>query len=132
VRRPWRTALIAALVTATATCGDGLQPVAGELTFALVTPNSGADGAVLLVVKGPAAITGVRLPSGSGLRLFASPPGADSITVALTGTLTNGVILLVGVADVHKATSYNAFVRQVAASDYTLRSLTGYGTTVSR
>jgi hypothetical protein len=130
VRRLWRTALIAALVTATATCGDGLQPVAGELTLALVTPNSGADGAVLFVVKGPAAITGVSLPSGSGLRLFASPPGADSIKVALTGTLTNGAILLVGVADVNKA--YNVFVRQVAASDYTLRSLTGYGTTVSR
>jgi hypothetical protein len=147
MRRVWWIPVLAVLVTATATCtrdlvrpgpgaGPGVGPEAGleagELALTLVTPNSGADGALLLVVKGPAAITSVSLPPGSGLRLFASPPGADSIKVAITGTLTSGVLLHVGVADVNQAASYQAFVRQVAANNYTLRALTGYSTTVSR
>src|SRR5439155_1731842 len=91
-----------------------------------------ADGAILLAVKGPAPITSASLPAGSGLRLFAGPLGADSAKFALTGTLANGPILVVGVADVNRVASYNVFIRQVAANDYTLRSLTGYGVTVSR
>ncbi len=137
MRRLLWTGFLAATVAGTATCGDSrvldvVRGVPGELTLSFVTPNSGADGAILLVVKGPAPITSASLPSGSGLRLFAGPLGADSAKFALTGTLANGPILVVGVADVNRVASYNVFVRQVAANDYTLRSLTGYGVTVSR
>ena len=137
MRRLVWTGFLALTVIMTATCGEStvldiVRGVPGELTVSLVTPNSGADGAILLVVKGPAAVTSASLPSGSGLRLFAGPLGADSAKFALTGTLANGAILVVGVADVNRVASYNAFIRQVAANDYTLRSLAGYGITVSR
>ena len=52
--------------------------------------------------------------------------------IAITGSLANGAIVVLGVADVNRVASYNAFIRQVAANDYTLRSLVGYGVTVSR
>ena len=137
MRRLVWTGFLAATVAGTATCGDSrvldiVRGVPGELTLGFVTPNSGGDGAILLAVKGPAPITSASLPAGSGLRLFAGPLGADSAKFALTGTLANGPILVVGVADVNRVASYNVFIRQVAANDYTLRSLTGYGVTVSR
>ena len=137
MRRLVWAGFLAATVTMTATCGESkvldiVRGVPGELTLSLVTPNGGADGALLLVVKGPAPITSASVPSGSGLRLFAGPLGADSAKFAITGSLANGAIVVLGVADVNRVASYNAFIRQVAANDYTLRSLVGYGVTVSR
>jgi len=137
MRRLVWAGFLAATVTMTATCGESkvldiVRGVPGELTLSLVTPNGGADGAILLVVKGPAPITSASVPSGSGLRLFAGPLGADSAKFAITGSLANGAIVVLGVADVNRVASYNAFIRQVAANDYTLRSLVGYGVTVSR
>ena len=137
MRRLVWTGFLAATVAGTATCGDSrvldvVKGVPGELTLSLVTPNGGADGAILLLVKGPAPITSASVPSGSGLRLFAGPLGADSAKFAITGSLANGAIVVLGVADVNRVASYNAFIRQVAANDYTLRSLVGYGVTVSR
>ncbi len=137
MRRLVWTGFLAATVTMTATCGESkvldiVRGVPGELTLSLVTPNGGADGAILLLVKGPAPITSASVPSGSGLRLFAGPLGADSAKFAITGSLANGAIVVLGVADVNRVASYNAFIRQVAANDYTLRSLVGYGVTVSR
>jgi len=137
MRRLVWTGFLAATVIMTATCGESrvldiVRGVPGELTLSLVTPNGGADGALLLVVKGPAPITSASVPSGSGLRLFAGPLGADSAKFAITGSLAKGAIVVLGVADVNRVASYNAFIRQVAANDYTLRSLAGYGVTVSR
>jgi len=137
MRRLVWAGFLAATVTMTATCGESkvldiVRGVPGELTLSLVTPNGGADGAILLLVKGPAPITSASVPSGSGLRLFAGPLGADSAKFAITGSLANGAIVVLGVADVNRVASYNAFIRQVAANDYTLRSLVGYGVTVSR
>ena len=137
MRRLVWTGFLAATVAVAATCGESkvldiVRGVPGELTLSLVTPNGGADGAILLLVKGPAPITSASVPSGSGLRLFAGPLGADSAKFAITGSLANGAIVVLGVADVNRVASYNAFVRQVAANDYTLRSLVEYGVTVSR
>ena len=137
MRRLLWTGFLAATVAVAATCGESkvldiVRGVPGELTLSLVTPNGGADGAILLLVKGPAPITSASVPSGSGLRLFAGPLGADSAKFAITGSLANGAIVVLGVADVNRVASYNAFIRQVAANDYTLRSLAGYGITVSR
>ena len=137
MRRLLWIGFLAATVAVAATCGESkvfdiVRGVPGELTLSLVTPNGGADGAILLLVKGPAPITSASVPSGSGLRLFAGPLGADSAKFAITGSLANGAIVVLGVADVNRVASYNAFIRQVAANDYTLRSLVGYGVTVSR
>ena len=118
------------LFAAAGSCSSSSGPVAGMLTVSLRTPNPGADGAILFTVTGPQAITSVT--AGTGLRVFSQP--LSMVTkVALTGPLTSGAILTIGVADVGKATQYSATVQEVAAaSDYQLRSLAGYGLTVSR
>src|SRR3989441_3913186 len=103
---------LAATVTMTATCGESkvldiVRGVPGELTLSLVTPNGGADGAILLLVKGPAPITSASVPSGSGLRPFAGPLGAHSAKFAITGPLADRAIVVLGVADVNRVASYN-------------------------
>lgn len=110
-------------------CSDSSGPVAGELTVSLVTPNPGNDGAILFTVTGPALLTSAT--AASGLRVFAQPLGMAT-RFAVTGTLTNGAVLIVGVADLSKATQYSATVQNVAAPDFQLRSLSGYSLTVSR
>ena len=109
--------------------GDGgTGPVAGVLTVSLATPNAGADGAILFSVSGPQPLTSVM--AGPGFRIFAQP--LSTVTrVALTGTLTNGAVVTIGVADTRKAAQYVATVRAVAASDFQLRLLTVYSLRVS-
>jgi len=104
-------------------------PVAGLLTVSLATPNAGADGAILFNVSGPQALTSVT--AGPGLRVFAQPL-STSTRVAVTGTLTNGAVVTIGVADTRTVAQYTATVQAVAAPDFQLRSLTGYSLTVSR
>ena len=110
-------------------CSDGgTGPVAGVLTVSLATPNPGADGAILFRVSGPQPLTSVA--AGAGLRVFA-PPLSLSTRLAVTGTLTNGALVTIGVADTRNAAQYTATVQSVAAPDFQLRSLTGYSLTVS-
>ncbi len=107
----------------------GTGPVAGVLTVSLATPNAGADGAILFSVSGPQALTSVT--AGPGLRVFAQP--FSTLTrFAVTGTLTNGAVVTIGVADTRNVAQYAATVQAVAASDFQLRSLTGYSLTVSQ
>ncbi len=103
--------------------------MAGLLTVSLATPNAGADGAILFNVSGPHALTSVT--AGPGLRVFAQPL-STSTRVAVTGTLTNGAVVTIGVADTRTVAQYTATVQAVAAPDFQLRSLTGYSLTVSR
>ena len=106
----------------------GTGPVAGVLTVSLATPNPGADGAILFRVSGPQALTSVV--AGAGLRVF-SPPLSASTRFAVTGTLTNGALVTIGVADTRNAAQYTAIVQSVAAPDFQLRPLSGYSLTVS-
>ncbi len=108
---------------------SSIGPVAGLLTVSLATPNAGADGAILFNVSGPHALTSVT--AGPGLRVFAQPL-STSTRVAVTGTLTNGAVVTIGVADTRTVAQYTATVQAVAAPDFQLRSLTGYSLTVSR
>ena len=108
---------------------SSIGPVAGLLTVSLATPNAGADGAILFNVSGPQALTSVT--AGPGLRVFAQPL-STSTRVAVTGTLTNGAVVTIGVADTRTVAQYTATVQAVAAPDFQLRSLTGYSLTVSR
>jgi hypothetical protein len=124
--------LIVALALAGASgCGDGGGgPVAGTLTISLTTPNAGADGAILLSVTGPQALT--SMTAGTGLRAF-SQTLSTTTRVAVTGTLASDALITVGVADVRKVAQYTATIQAVAASaDFTLRPLTGYALTVSQ
>lgn len=109
-------------------CGDGTGPVAGVLNVGLVTPNNEPAGALVVTVTGPAAL--MSASPGTGLRLFSQGLSATA-RFALTGTLTNGVILTIGVADVRRASQYVATIEQVAGEDLQLRSLAGYSLTVS-
>jgi len=122
--------LAAMLLAAVGSCSSSSGPVAGVLTVSLRTPNPGADGAMLFTVTGPQALTSVT--AGAGLRVF-SPPLATITKLAVTGPLTNGAILTIGVADVGQVAQYTATVQGVAASaDFQLRALAGYSLTVSR
>ncbi len=106
----------------------GTGPVAGVLTVALATPNPGGDGAILFRLSGPQVLTSVT--AGPGLRVF-SQALSLSTRVAVTGTLTNGAVVMIGVADTRKAAQYTATVQAVAAQDFQPRPLTGYSLTVS-
>ena len=98
-------------------------------TVALATPNPGADGAMLFRVSGPQVPTSVT--AGPGLRVFAQAPSL-STRFAVTGTLTNGAVVTIGVADTRQATQYVATIQSVAAADFQLRPLTGYSLTISQ
>jgi len=117
-----RVRLLAALGVLFACVDTG--PTAGVLQVSLTTPNSGADGAILITISGPAALTSASPPA--GLRLFSEPPLATANRFVLTGTLVTGTILTIGVADVGQVRSYTATVVQVAAATYLLRPLGGY------
>lgn len=123
---------LALLLVGAGSCIDGggpTGPVAGVLKLSLTTPNPGADGAVLLMITGPKALTSVT--AAAGLRVFAESLGTSN-HFAVTGPLGNGTILSIGVTDVSQVAAYQATIRDVAANDYTLRALTGYSLTVSR
>ena len=123
------TVALLVLLGATLTCRDGTGPVAGVLKVDLTTPNSGGDGAILLTVTGPAALTSAT--PGTGLRLFAQRLGTTT-RFALTGTLAQGTILTIGVPNLGQASQYVATVQSVAARSYDLRSIAGYSLTVSQ
>ena len=123
----WVTLAIA--LAGAGSCSDGTGPVAGVLTVSLATPNAGADGAILLKIAGPAKLTSVT--AAAGLRVF-SQTLADTNHFAVTGALPNGAILTIGVADVNQVTKYVATIQDVAANDYSLRSLSGYSLTIAR
>ena len=123
------TVALLVLLGATLTCRDSTGPVAGVLKVDLTTPNSGGDGAILLTVTGPAALTSAT--PGTGLRLFAQPLGTTT-RFALTGTLAQGTILTIGVTNLGQASQYVATVQSVAARSYDLRSIAGYSLTVSQ
>jgi hypothetical protein len=123
--------LVALLLGGSGSCSEAVRPVAGVLTLSLTTPNPSADAAILLTVTGPSALTSAAVPSASNLELFAQPLSTTT-RFALTGTLTNGAILTIGVADARQAPQYTATIQSVAAVDFQLRAVTGYSITVSQ
>ena len=127
-----RRSLAAATVALLIGCrGDGTGPVAGALKVNLTTPNSGLDGAAVVVLSAP-AVPGSVTPA-TGLTLWGGPITTASATIALTGTLGTGTILTLQVNDVNKVGQYSATLQQVAASaGFGLRSLANYSLTVTK
>lgn len=126
LRRPLAAVALIALA-----CGsDATGPRAGTLVVSLATPGTGADGAVLFTLTGPAAVTSVT--PAPGLRVFYDALGAATTRMIVTGPLTPGPLLTIGVVDVGEASRYAAPIQQVAGADYALRPLTGYRLTVGR
>jgi len=52
--------------------------------------------------------------------------------LAVTGTLTNGAVVTIGVPDTRNLSQYVATIEAVAGSDFQLRPLTGYSLTISQ
>ena len=121
--------LIALALAGAGSCHDVNGPAAATLTVSLGTPNPGADGAVLLTVTGPSALTSVT--AAPGLRVFSQPLGTTN-HFAVTGPLPNGIVLTIGVSDLSQAGQYVATIQDVAANDYTLRTLAGYSLAISK
>jgi hypothetical protein len=98
-----------------------------------VTPNSGQDGAAVVVLSGPAIP--ITVTAAPGLVLWGGPVQTAQATVALTGTLNAGTILTIQVADVALVSQYSATLREVARGDSTVvlrDGLAGYSLTVVR
>src|SRR5437667_12815161 len=129
MKRLGRWLLVALALGGAGSCSSdaGTGPVAGVLTVSLATPNAGSDGAIQFRVTGPVAPTSVT--AAPGLRVFSQP--LTMVTrVAVTGTLTNGPVLTIGVADTRKLIHYATTIEAVAGSDFQLRPLTGYSLTI--
>lgn len=129
-----RTVIAAAVGLVIACGGDGTGPTAGTLVVRLTTPNSGLDGAVMLVLSSPVAPNAVT--PGPGLALWGGPVTSATATIALTGTLFTGTILSLQVDDTRQMGQYRATLLQVAIASppFTLRPplLTGYSLTVTQ
>jgi hypothetical protein len=132
MKNMFRGAMIVGVALFGVQCGGGPSgPQPGNLTVRLVSPNSGADSAIILTVTGPAALTSAA--AGTGLRLFQQPLGGTTTRFALTGQLNNNAtILTIGVADVGAFSQYNASIQGVALPNFTLRGLAGYALAVTR
>ncbi len=130
-----RRTFAAATVGLVIACGgDGTGPTAGTLLVNLTTPNSGLDGAVMLVLSSPVAPRAVT--PAAGLALWGGPVTAATATIALTGALSAGTIITLQVDDTRQVGQYSARLLQVAisATPFTLRPplLTGYSLTVTK
>lgn len=128
----WRRTLATAVAALVLACtGDGTAPVAGILKVNLTTPNSGLDGAAVVVLSGPVAP--VSVSPAAGLSVWGGPVTSATAKVALTGTLSTGTILTLAVEDVNKVQQYSATLQQVAASSgYSIRPLAGYSLSVTK
>ena len=125
-----RLARISALLLLTAllvTCQEKVQdvPTPGWLRLNLTTPNAD-DGGLLMTITG--AVDSVRTTHPHLLTQRESP---SSMRVIVVGTLSNGTIAEIRVADTRQASQYNAVVQEVAARvTYQQRSGNGYSITV--
>jgi len=131
MKRLGQSLLVALALASAGSCGSdaGTGPVAGVLTVSLALPNTSAVDAILFRVTGPVAPT--SLTAGPGLRAFSQPLTVVT-RVAVTGTLTNGAVVTIGVADTRKRSQYSATIEAVTGPDFQLRSLTGYSLTISQ
>jgi hypothetical protein len=130
--RARRALAAAALALALACGGDSTGPVAGTLKVSLTTPNSGQDGAAIIVLSGPAVP--VAVSAGTGLTLWGGPVTTATAKVVVTGSLVTGTILTLQVDDVNKVSQYSATLQQIAASTapFALRSIAGYTLSVTK
>lgn len=128
----WRRGLATVVAAFLLACtGDGTGPVAGVLKVNLTTPNSGLDGAAVVVITGPVAP--VSLSPAAGLVLWGGPVTSATAKLALTGTLSTGTILTLEVEDINQVHQYSATLQQVAASSgYQIRSLASYSLSVTK
>jgi hypothetical protein len=107
----------------------GPKAVPGELTASLVTPNAD-DRAVLLAITGPGSISGISTTT--EYVVFAQTASGKA-TVAVFGSLTNGVLVRFSVPDVGAVASYTATITDIVdPGNVPRQSLGGYSITVAK
>jgi hypothetical protein len=122
MNRTFALTALAALLAVGVSCGT--EPVAGDLQVRLISPNSGADSAIVFTITSPAPLTSAT--PGAGLRLFAQPLGGTTTRFVLTGRLTTATtILTIGVPNVNAVGQYAGTIQGIAQPNYTLRILPG-------
>ena len=135
---PFRSAVAAALVVLfAAACGgekatEPTKPtvVPGDLSLRLTTPNAD-DGAIVLTITGPTAVTNVAA-SPQGVTVHARTVGTTT-RVAVFGALATGELLHFTVPDVNAAAQFAAQVTEVSDRASALRASTvGYAAAVVR
>lgn len=116
MKRACAFAALAGILAVGVSCGGSTEPVAGNLSVRLTSPNSGADSAIVFTITSPSALTGAT--AGAGLRLFAQPLGGTTTRFALTGRLTTSTtILTIGVANVNAVAQYAGSIQGVAQAN---------------
>ena len=122
--------LAAAALLSACDPGEPATPLPGELTVTLAMPSP-ADGALLLTVTGPDAVSSVQaVAAGNVVRVRTQ---GTTTTVAVFGTVAAGDLLRLSVPDVRQAKRYTATVTEAADLGNGLRaSLAGYSLEVGR
>ncbi len=101
---------------------EGPATAAGTLSIRLSTPNAN-DGGVMFTISGGT----INSVSSSSYTIFTAQPGTSIRKVVVVGSVTNGVLVTIGVPDVSLAGEYTAVLEQVAARDtYAQQDLSGY------
>jgi hypothetical protein len=121
--RPLRALTGLALVAGLLTCGG--DPPAGDVVFALATPNQD-DGAVQFSVRAvePNTVSAVTALCG-GCQVYSQAVSDTEIRGVLVGDVVAGPVLSVTVSD-RGADAYAASVVSAASRTYGLRGVAGY------
>jgi hypothetical protein len=107
------------------------RPAPGILRVQLVTPNAD-DGALVVSLIGPGAISDVSAPAGTGYLVHSRGAGGQTM-VAVFGAIRSGELITFSVADVHQAAGYQAQLIDIADDQNTLRpTKDAYGLSVIR
>jgi hypothetical protein len=115
------TAVGLAVILAVLHCKEGpTGPTAGNLSVQLSNAGS-SDRAMLLEIAGTdtsARIDTVQATSGSSYRVFVQRQSRARWRVIVTGNLSNGVLLSIGVPDKDRTGAYTATILDVADASF--------------
>lgn len=122
---------LTASVTLLLSCSGSTEPVAGTLKVNLANTTNARVGAVLLAIESPAPPRSVS--AATGLTLWGGPATTTPARVVVTGTITNGTILILQVDDINKIAQYQVTLLQVAdPTSYQLQPLSYFSATVTK
>lgn len=117
-----RLASLTLLAAAALAAGSCEGPSAGDVTFNLTSPNTN-DGAIQFVATAasPDSITGVTAAC-SGCQVFLARVSATNVHGVVTGDITSGALIHLGVTDVGNTSAYTADVIAAASKTYLIQT----------
>jgi len=121
MRARWGAPLVLAVMIGALHCNDGpTGPTAGTLSVRLANAGS-SDRAMLLQIAGTdtsARIDTVQAATGSSYRVFVQRQSRIQWRAIVTGNLSNGVLLSIGVPDKDRASAYTGTILDVADATF--------------